>query len=122
MKKVFLTNIILMIIIVSAQTVLGDATGKWTYYSFGQWQNDQCDIGGLPNIRGGGTITITQTGNDVELVNNTYGRTYTGSVSNGSYSVSGSYLFKSGTKIAPPPMPNRIDVIPPRSPTIGMKG
>jgi hypothetical protein len=93
MKKVFPYVLILMAIVFPGRSALGDASGKWTYYSFNRWNN-----GGLMNIRGAGTLTITQTGSSVELVNDTYEKTYTGSVSSGIYTVSSSYPFSGGTK------------------------
>jgi hypothetical protein len=73
-----------------ATTLAYDATGTWTYTETSAWDN--CD----PAQPESGTVTVTQTGNYVELVDGE-GHTFTGTVSGSTYTLSGTYPEDFGT-------------------------
>ena len=70
-----------------------DATGTWSFSLTNNWINGVC----YWNRPLGGTIVITQTGDNVQVVDNYNGTTYTGTVSGTNYNTSGSYSDEGGT-------------------------
>ncbi len=71
-----------------------DATGIWSYSSTSNWA-----AGCLPYYDATGTVTVTQTGNDVTLVDDD-GYTWTGTVNGADYTLSTSFPEDGGTTTA----------------------
>ena len=70
-----------------------EATGKWSYSLTNEWIDGVC----YWNRPLDGTVVITQTGDNVEVVDSYNGAVYTGTVSGTNYTMSGSYPDEGGT-------------------------